>query len=81
MVDILEEDIQAVLAFVYTGQNKREWHWYSSNIDGTETRLNEIISEFNKLPIELSAKDDPNWTGYNEVLKSADNNGYEEADD
>jgi hypothetical protein len=29
IVETLENDVQSVLAFVYTGQGQREWHWYS----------------------------------------------------
>src|SRR5687767_8228812 len=55
MLDTLEKDVQSVLAFVYTGQGQREWHWYSSDIKETGKRINEALSDFDKLPIELNA--------------------------
>ena len=71
LVKALERDAQSVLAFVYTGQNQREWHWYSADIKETALRLNKALAEFNKLPIELSSTDDPDWSEYNAVLEGA----------
>lgn len=80
LINILESDAQSVLAFVYTGQNQREWNWYSTDINETRKRLNEALAEFDKLPIELSAEDDPEWSEYNAVLEGADNSEHEDAD-
>ena len=77
LVDILEKDVQSVLAFVYTGQNQKEWHWYSSNIEETGKRLNAALAGFDKLPIELSSEDDPDWGEYNSVLAGADDSQSE----
>ena len=57
LIDSLESDLQSVLAFVYTGQNQREWHWYSSDVKETGKRINAALSEFDGLPIELSAEE------------------------
>jgi hypothetical protein len=69
LVDILEIDLQAILAFVYTGENQKEWHWYSNDIKLTGQRLNEILSNFERLPIELLMEEDENWNEYNLVLE------------
>lgn len=81
LVEALESDVHAVLAFVYTGQNQREWHWYSSDIAETGKRLNEALSYFERLPIELTAEDDPEWEEYLSVLEGADYSDYEEDKD
>jgi hypothetical protein len=81
LVDNLENDIQSVLAFVYTGQNQREWHWYSSDINVTGKRLNKALSGFDKLPIEISSEDDPDWSEYNAVLEGANDSEYEATKD
>ena len=61
LIDILENDLQAILAFVYLGHNQKEWHWYSIDITETEKRLNEALSYFDVLPIEFSSEDDAEW--------------------
>jgi len=81
LVEVLEKDVQAVLAFVYTGQNQKEWHWYSTDISETGRRLNDALSNFGKLPLELSAEDDPDWIEYNSVLEGADDSEYEDSED
>ena len=81
LVDILESDLQSILSFVYLGHNQKEWHWYSSDIVETGKRLNEALSNFDVLSIELSSEDDPEWNEYNAVLEGADDSGYENTDD
>ena len=81
LVDILEDDVQSILAFVYTGQNQREWYWYSTDINETGKRLNEALSKFDKLPIELSSDDDPGWTEYYTVLEGADDSEFEDTEE
>lgn len=71
LVHDLEDDVQSVLAFVYTGQNKKEWHWYSSDMNETGKRLNESLSNFDRLPIELTTAEDPDWNEYNSALEGA----------
>jgi len=71
LVDIFENDVQCVLAFVYTGQNQKDWHWYSKDITETGNRLNTALSDFEVLPIELASEDDPDWAEYNAVLAGA----------
>ncbi|WP_132055690.1 DUF695 domain-containing protein [Pseudocnuella soli] len=81
LVDVLENDVQAVLTFVYTGQNQKEWHWYSTDINETGKRLNDALSNFDRLPLELTAEDDPDWNEYNSVLEGADDSEYKESED
>ena len=81
LVAIFEDDLQAILSFVYLGHNQKEWHWYSSDIVETGKRLNKALSHFDVLPIELSSEDDPEWNEYNEVLAGADDSEYEDTND
>lgn len=78
LVEILENDLQAILSFVYSGQNKKEWHWYSSNIDETCKRINDALSGFEILPIELLLEGDPEWSEYNAVIAGAEDSDFEE---
>lgn len=78
LVEILENDLQAILSFVYLGHNQKEWHWYSSDIAETGKRLNNALSEFDVLPIELSSENDPEWNEYNAVVDGVDDSEYED---
>jgi uncharacterized protein DUF695 len=81
LIDIFENDLHAILSFVYLGNNQKEWHWYSSDIAETGKRLNKALSNFDVLPIELSSEDDPVWSEYNAVIKGADDSEYEGTED
>lgn len=81
LIDTLENDVQSVLSFVYTGQNQREWQWYSTDMNETGKRINEALSDFDELPIELSAEDDPEWSEYNAVLEGVSDNESEDTED
>ncbi len=72
LVVVLESDVHSVLAFVYTGQSQREWHWYSTNVEEAVNRLNSALADFDALPIELSVEDDPEWSEYNAVLEGSE---------
>ncbi len=71
LVEELEFDLNAVLAFVYTGKNKKEWHWYSNDTKLTEKRISKTLTKFVKQPIRITIVDDPLWSEYLEVLKDA----------
>ena len=81
LVDSFETDVQAVLAFVYTGNNLREWHWYTRDITETGHRLNEALADFERLPVGLVAEDDEEWEEYHAVLEGADYSDYEESEE
>lgn len=81
LVEAMELDLQAVLAFVYTGQDQKEWHWYSTDIQESGKRINEALAAFDKLPIELSFEVDPEWTEYNSVLSGAEAGAAESESD
>jgi hypothetical protein len=78
LVEALESDVQAVLAFVYTGQNQKEWHWYSGDLEETGRRHNEALSYFERFPIALTAEDDPDWDEYLSVLEGVSSSDGEE---
>ncbi|WP_183566786.1 DUF695 domain-containing protein [Mucilaginibacter sp. SP1R1] len=69
LINVLETDLQAILAFVYTGKNQREWHWYSNDTKQTEKRLHQVIKELGKLPINIISEHDPDWSEYHAVLE------------
>lgn len=69
LLDILEEEHQTILAFVFTGENERWWAWYTTNIDIAGERLNTALSEFDELPINITVTDDPDWDEYFGVME------------
>ncbi len=69
LVENFEHDLQAVLAFVFLGENRKEWYWYTKDIEEIADRVNSALSEFDELPIELSCESDSNWNEYKDVIE------------
>lgn len=61
------KDPVAVLTGVFTGDDERNWVFYtlSTNIFGK--KLNESLADFPLLPLEIYCENDPDWNGYEEM--------------
>lgn len=75
LVDLLEDGHQSILAFVFTGENERWWAWYTTDIDEAGDRLNDALSEFDELPINITVIDDPEWEEYFGVMEDFGEDG------
>jgi hypothetical protein len=68
MEDALElalgENCFATLALVSTGENLREWTYYSKSEDEFMARLNFALAGAPLHPIEIHIAHDPNWDAY-----------------
>lgn len=61
LIEALDPDRLAILAFVFTSSGSREWHFYLSDVSEVGIRINRALANVPKLPIELNVEDDPNW--------------------
>ncbi len=61
------KDPVAVLTGIYTGDNERNWVYYTLSTHIFGRKLNEALSEFALLPIEIYAENDPEWNEYREM--------------
>jgi hypothetical protein len=68
MEDALESALDpegfATLALVSTGEDLREWTYYSKSEDEFMARLNFALTEAPGYPIEIHIAPDPNWDVY-----------------
>jgi len=64
----LENDLHAVLSFVFMGNHQKVWYWYTKDINETANRINGALVDFGTLPIELYAHEDPSWDAYKKVI-------------
>ena len=69
IVEALDYDRLAIFVFSYTHSGTREWHFYASNIQTVGERINNALSHFPKLPIELQVSDDKDWGKLKEVYQ------------
>ena len=68
IVESLDHDRLAILAFVITNAGIREWHFYVGEVPEVGNRINQALSTFPKLPISLQVEDDPEWNELKMVL-------------
>jgi hypothetical protein len=69
LIDQLENDLEGILAFVFTGNSQRVWYWYCKNQKAALERTNIALAAFQeKLPIEIYSAQDPQWDEYNNLI-------------
>jgi len=61
---VVSRDGFAALVLVSTGENLREWIYYTRSEDGFLKRLNRALAGKSAFPIEIHAAADPLWTTY-----------------
>jgi hypothetical protein len=64
LAPVLENDRFATLALVSTGENLREWIYYTQSQDEFLKRLNSALNGKPAFPIEIHTASDPLWTTY-----------------
>jgi hypothetical protein len=66
----LEKDGFATLAIVSTGDNLREWTYYTRAEDAFMQRLNVALRSKPSFPVEIHTSPDPGWTTYERFVVS-----------
>ena len=62
-----EKDPVAVLTGIYTGDNERNWVFYTLSTHIFGRKLNEALASFELLPITIYCENDPEWNEYQEM--------------
>lgn len=70
LIKHLERDLQSVLSVVYTHDGIRSFIFYTKSVPEFLKRINKALTEFDKLPIEITNEKDLKWELYKGVLKS-----------
>lgn len=75
MIDSLEKDIAAVIAFHVTDADKRRYFIYTYlNQNDFMVRINDAFRLLPKLPLQFSGGTDENWENYNNCLADYNSN-------
>ncbi|MEN8661967.1 MAG: DUF695 domain-containing protein [Lentimonas sp.] len=69
LIEALDPDRLAILAFVFTSSGFREWHFYLSDVSEVGIRINKTLASVPKLPIDLNVEDDPEWDELKQVYQ------------
>ncbi len=62
-----KKDPIAVLTGIYTGDNERNWVFYTLSTHIFGRKLNEALVNFELLPITIYCENDPDWNEYQEM--------------
>lgn len=70
LTQCFDKDPVAVLTGVFTGDDERNWVFYtlSTNIFGR--KLNEALADMPVLPLEIYCENDPQWEAYDEMSEA-----------
>ena len=66
------KDPVAILTGIYTGNGERNWVFYTMNLRIFDRKLNEDLAQFDLLPLELHAENDPDWDEYREMREATE---------
>ena len=75
LIDALDPDRLAILAFVFTSSETREWNFYLSDVSEVGIRINKALSAIPQLPIDLTVESDPNWDELRQVFQLCQQGG------
>lgn len=64
------KDPVAVLTGIYTGDNERNWVFYTLSTHIFGRKLNEALAEFPVLPLSIYCENDPQWLEYKEMSEA-----------
>lgn len=65
-----EADPVAVLTGIFTGDNQRDWIFYTLSTHIFGRKINEILAPFPLLPIKIYTENDPLWQQYDEMAQA-----------
>lgn len=70
LTETFRKDPVAVLTGIFTGDDRRDWIFYtlSTNIFGR--KLNEALVDFPMLPLEIYCENDAAWAAYDEMTEA-----------
>lgn len=70
LTETFRKDPVAVLTGIFTGDDRRDWIFYtlSTNIFGR--KLNEALADFPVLPLEIYCENDAAWAAYDEMAEA-----------
>ncbi len=64
---VFAKDPVAVMTGIYTGDDRRDWIFYTASTHIFGRKVNEALAQFDLLPIEIYTENDPDWAEYTEM--------------
>lgn len=64
---VFMKDPIAILTGIYTGDDERNWIFYTTSVHIFEKKINLALAPFDLLPISIYTENDPDWLEYEEM--------------
>ncbi|MGM9804710.1 MAG: DUF695 domain-containing protein [Muribaculaceae bacterium] len=65
-----KRDPVAILTGIYTGAGERNWVFYTMSLHIFSRKFNEALEQFEQMPLEFYADEDPDWEEYKEMRQT-----------
>ncbi|MCM1331856.1 MAG: DUF695 domain-containing protein [Bacteroides sp.] len=69
-----KKDPVAVMTGIYTGDDERNWVFYTTSVHIFGKKINEALAPFDLLPITIYTENDPDWAEYDEMRAASEIN-------
>lgn len=67
---VFHKDPVAVLTGIYTGDDRRDWVFYTTSTHIFGRKLNEALADLPLLPLQVYTENDPAWAEYAEMSQA-----------
>lgn len=71
-LDELDSPGVSFLMLVVTGNGRKEWHWYVSDVDAWMSILNELLAGYPIFPVHIENSHEPDWRLYHDFISGMD---------
>ena len=71
-LETLDSEELSFLMLVVTGNGRKEWHWYASDVDAWMKKLNEQLANHPEYPIEIENSYEPDWSLYRNFISGVE---------
>lgn len=68
--DCFDKDKVAVMTGIFTGDDERNWVFYTASTNIFGKKLNEALADLPLLPLEIYCENDPAWAAYDEMKEA-----------
>jgi hypothetical protein len=70
-LDSIDDSGEAFLMVAVTGNNRREWIWYTNDRARYMALVNKVLPRQQKFPLDFATSEDPSWQTYRSIREAS----------
>lgn len=67
LLKVFDKNTAAVMTGIYTGDGRRDWIFYTKNLNIFGSVFNRALEPLDTMPLLIEAEEDPDWEEYREM--------------